>query len=255
MLKMSSSSSTMIIPTPPRIMCTVLDARPAVLTKALLTPSSHRATCGRLETLLGCWKRPGRPSTPNCVSSWTPAEGEEAAVRHTAVHGGSRNDGDSGSYFPLLATGGRMRYRGSNFNNPNLMYRDECDRRMRPGGGSKDGHDTRNSRDEDRPSSSYRDQSRDHRNSYASGSDQYQSYNSTSGGYNSHSEGGSQDQPRQAHSQFGQALLPPLPAGLQPLMAQQYAPQQPPLMGFVGQTPYPFASPPPPPPGIQPPRK
>lgn len=252
MLKMSSSSSTMIIPTPPRITCTVLDARPAVLTKALLTPSSRRATCGRLETLSGCWKRPGRPSTPNCVSSWTPAEGEEA-VRHTAQcmvaieMMGILEE----SCFPLLATGGRMRYRGSSSNNPNLMYRDECDRRMRPGGG----RDTRNSRDEDRPSSSYRDQSRDHRISYASGSDQYQSYNSASGGYNSHSGGVSQDQPRQAHGQFSQALLPPLSAGLQPLMAQQFAPQQPPLMGFVGQTPYPFASPPPPPPGLQPPRK
>uniref|UniRef100_A0A674NQY4 RNA helicase n=1 Tax=Takifugu rubripes TaxID=31033 RepID=A0A674NQY4_TAKRU len=134
--------------------------------------------------------------------------------------------------------GGRMRYRGSSSNNPNLMYRDECDRRMRPGGGgSKDGRDARNSRDEDRPSSSYRDQSRDHRNSYAAGSDQYQSYSSASGGYNSHSGGGGQEQPRQ------------------PLMAQQFAPQQPPLMGFVGQTPYSFASPPPPPPGLQPPRK
>uniref|UniRef100_A0A674MMK9 RNA helicase n=1 Tax=Takifugu rubripes TaxID=31033 RepID=A0A674MMK9_TAKRU len=152
--------------------------------------------------------------------------------------------------------GGRMRYRGSSSNNPNLMYRDECDRRMRPGGGgSKDGRDARNSRDEDRPSSSYRDQSRDHRNSYAAGSDQYQSYSSASGGYNSHSGGGGQEQPRQAHSQFSQALLPQLPAGLQPLMAQQFAPQQPPLMGFVGQTPYSFASPPPPPPGLQPPRK
>uniref|UniRef100_A0A674MH13 RNA helicase n=1 Tax=Takifugu rubripes TaxID=31033 RepID=A0A674MH13_TAKRU len=131
-----------------------------------------------------------------------------------------------------------------------------CDRRMRPGGGgSKDGRDARNSRDEDRPSSSYRDQSRDHRNSYAAGSDQYQSYSSASGGYNSHSGGGGQEQPRQAHSQFSQALLPQLPAGLQPLMAQQFAPQQPPLMGFVGQTPYSFASPPPPPPGLQPPRK
>lgn len=85
MLKMSSSSSTTTIPTPPRITCTALDARPAVLTKAPLTPSSRRATCGRLGTLSGCWKRPGRPSTPNCVSWWTPAEGGEVAVRHAAV--------------------------------------------------------------------------------------------------------------------------------------------------------------------------
>lgn len=149
-------------------------------------------------------------------------------------------------YFHLLFTGGRMRYRGSSSNNPNLMYRNECDRRMRPGGNSsKDGRDSRNNRDEDQPSSSYRDQSQDHRNSYASGSDQYQSYSSASGGYGG---GGGQDQPRQVHSQFSQALLPPLSGGLQPLMAQQFAAQQPPLMGFVGQTPYPFAAPPPPPP-------
>lgn len=146
-----------------------------------------------------------------------------------------------------------MRYRGSSSNNPNLMYRDECDRRMRPGGGSsssKDGfsRDNRNSRDDDRPSSSYRDRSRDHRNSFNSGSEQYQSYGSASGGYNSHGGGGGQD-----HSQFCQPPLLPPTGGLQPLMAQQFAPQQPPLMSFVGQTPYTFASPPPPPPGVQPP--
>lgn len=125
-----------------------------------------------------------------------------------------------------------------------MMYRDECDRRMRPGGGGKE---TRSGRDEDRPSSSssYRDQSRDLRNSYASGSDQYQSYNSAGGGYNSHAGAGAG---AGAQDQFSQALLPQLSAGLQPLMAQQFAPQQPPLMGFVGQTPYAFASPPPPPP-------
>lgn len=153
----------------------------------------------------------------------------------------------------LWATGGRMRYRGSSSNNPNLMYRDACDRRMRPsGGGGKDGRDAR---DDDHPSSSYRDQSQDPRNSYTSGSEQYQSYASAGGGYNSHGGGGGQDQPHQAHGQFSQALLPPLPVGLQPLMAQQFAPQQPALMGFVGQTPYAFASPPPPPPGISSPRK
>lgn len=150
-----------------------------------------------------------------------------------------------------------MRYRGSSSNNPNLMYRDECDRRMRPGGGSnsnsKDGfnRDNRNSRDDDRPS--YRDRSRDHRNSYNSGSEQYQSYGSAGGGFNSHGAGGGQDQP--SHSQFCQPPLPPPAGGLQPLMAQQFAPQQPPLMSFVGQTPYPFASPPPPPPGLPPPSK
>ncbi|XP_056228836.1 probable ATP-dependent RNA helicase DDX17 [Seriola aureovittata] len=167
--------------------------------------------------------------------------------------------------------GGRMRYRGSNSNNPNLMYQEECDRRMRSGGGgggSKDNRsgfsrDSRNSRDGDRStsssSSSYRDRSRDRRNSYNSGSDQYQSY-SGSGGYNSRSGsqsagGGGQDQSSQPQGQFGQLLPPPPPGGPQPLMAQQFAPPQAPLMGFMGPPPYPFASPPPPPPGPPPPRK
>ncbi|XP_049428249.1 probable ATP-dependent RNA helicase DDX17 [Epinephelus fuscoguttatus] len=167
--------------------------------------------------------------------------------------------------------GGRMRYRGSSSNNPNLMYQGECDRRMHGGGGSKDsrggfGRDSRNSRDGDRStssaSSSYRDRSRDHRNSYNSGSDQYQSYNS-GGGYNTRSggqSGGGQDQSNQQQGQFGQPPAPPPPppqssGGLQPLMAQQFVPPQPGLMGFMGQPPFPFASPPPPPPGPPPPRK
>ncbi|XP_070838510.1 probable ATP-dependent RNA helicase DDX17 [Chaetodon trifascialis] len=165
--------------------------------------------------------------------------------------------------------GGRMRYRGSSSNNPNLMYQEECDRRMRPGGGgggsSKDSRSgfSRNSHDGDRStsssSSSYRDRGRDRRNSYSSGSDQFQSYGS-SGGYNSRSGGqpsggGGQDPPSQPQVQFGQPPPPPSSGGPQPLMAQQFAPPQPPLMGFMGQPPYPFASPPPPPPGPPPPRK
>ncbi|XP_071770015.1 putative ATP-dependent RNA helicase DDX17 isoform X1 [Centroberyx gerrardi] len=161
--------------------------------------------------------------------------------------------------------GGRMRYRGSSSNNPNLMYQEECDRRMRSGGGgSKDGRsgfnrDSRSSRDGDRSSSSYRDRSRDGRSSYSSGSDQYQSYSGT-GGYASRSGGqssgsGGQDQSSQPQGQFGQPPPPPPAGGPQPLMAQQFAPLQPPLMGFIGQPPYPFAPPPPPPPGPPPPRK
>nr|XP_054599934.1 probable ATP-dependent RNA helicase DDX17 [Nothobranchius furzeri] len=151
--------------------------------------------------------------------------------------------------------GGRMRYRGSNANNPNLMYQDECDRRMRPGGGG--GKDNRGNfnRDEDR-SSSYRDRGRDHRNNYNSGSDQYQSYNNNSGGYNSRGPGhpGSvQDQSGQPQGQFSQGppIAPPS-GGPQPLMAQQFPPPQPPLMGFMGQPAYPFSSPPP---AAQPPHK
>ncbi|KAM9314152.1 putative ATP-dependent RNA helicase DDX17 [Pholidichthys leucotaenia] len=164
--------------------------------------------------------------------------------------------------------GGRMRYRGSNSNNPNLMYQDECDRRMRPGGGGKDGRSgfnrgnrdgDRNNRDGDR-SSSYRD--RDRRNNYNSGSDQYQNYNS-GGGYNnrgggqSGGGGGGQDQSGQPQGQFGQAPPPPPPpsGGPQPLMAQQFPPPQPPLMSFMGQPPYPFPSGPPPPQGPPPSRK
>ncbi|CAJ1053819.1 probable ATP-dependent RNA helicase DDX17 [Xyrichtys novacula] len=167
--------------------------------------------------------------------------------------------------------GGRMRYRGSSSNNPNLMYQDECDRRMRSGGGGGGGgkdsrsgfnRDSRNSRDGDRSSSSssYRDRSRDQRETYNSGSDQYQSY-SSSGGYNSRSAGqssggGGRDQSNQLQGPFVQPPPPPPPpsGGPQPLMAQQFAPPQPPLMGFMGQAPYVFSSPPPPP-GPPPPRK
>uniref|UniRef100_A0A7N8XPY4 RNA helicase n=1 Tax=Mastacembelus armatus TaxID=205130 RepID=A0A7N8XPY4_9TELE len=129
------------------------------------------------------------------------------------------------------------------------------------GGDSRSGF-SRHSRDGDRTtsssSSSYRDGSRDRRNSYNSGSDQYQSYNN-SGGYNTGglpSSGGVQDQPSQPQGQFGQPPpAPPPSGGPQPLMAQQFPPPQPPLMGFMGQPPYSFTSPPPPPPGPPLPRK
>uniref|UniRef100_A0A672IEK3 RNA helicase n=1 Tax=Salarias fasciatus TaxID=181472 RepID=A0A672IEK3_SALFA len=125
---------------------------------------------------------------------------------------------------------GRMRYRNSSSSNPNLMYQDECDRRMRTGGGGGGGGGgrsgfNRDGRNGDRSSSgsssSYRDRSRD-------GSDQYQSYG---GGFNSRGSG-----------QSGGS------AAAGPLMAQQFAPSQPPLMSFIGQPAYAFASPPPPPP-------
>ena len=177
----------------------------------------------------------------------------------------------------LCLTGGRMRYRGGNSNNPNLMFHSECDRRMRPGGGSggsgggssgssKDGRsgfnrDNRSSRDgghsNSSSSSSYRDRS-DRRNSFNSGSEQYQSYSGSSG-YNSRPNtqsagSGSQEPSGQPQGQFGQPPPPPVPTGgPMPLMAQPYALQQPPLLGFMGQPPYPFASPPPP--GPPPPRK
>ncbi|XP_059211647.1 probable ATP-dependent RNA helicase DDX17 [Centropristis striata] len=162
--------------------------------------------------------------------------------------------------------GGRMRYRTSNSNNPNYMFQGECDRRMP--GGAKDSRggfnrDSRNSRDGDRSttssSSSYRDRSRDHRNSY--NSDQYQSYGGGGGGgggYNPRSggqSGGGQDQSGQQQFVQPPPAPPPSSGGLQPLMAQQFAHPQPPLMGFIGQPPFPFAPAPPQPPGPAPPRK
>ncbi|XP_045069189.1 probable ATP-dependent RNA helicase DDX17 [Coregonus clupeaformis] len=170
--------------------------------------------------------------------------------------------------------GGRMRYRGSgsSANNPNMMFQDVCERRMRSdvggnkphsrgssfsrggrSGGGRDG-DTRSS-----SSSSYRDRSRDSRGGYGSGgADQYQSYGGGGGGgtqYSSRagvaanrapggSSGGGQNQSSQPQGVFGPA--PPPPAGPKPLMAQLMAPPQPPLMGFIGKPPYPFAPPPPP---------
>lgn len=148
--------------------------------------------------------------------------------------------------------GGRMRFRGNHSNNPNLMYQEETERRR----GSFN-HDGRNSRDGDR-SSSFRDRSRDRRGSY-NNSDQFQSYNST-GGYSSRSGGpsgggGGPDQSSQPQGQYSQPPPPPPSGAPQPLMAQQFPVPQPPLMGFMGQPPYPFSSPPPAPPVPQAPRK
>ncbi|KAJ8263952.1 hypothetical protein GJAV_G00143460 [Gymnothorax javanicus] len=179
--------------------------------------------------------------------------------------------------------GGRSRYRptGSSSNNPNLMYQEECDRRMRGVGGkdSRDGRGGGGGRDGDRSSSSssYRDRSgRDSRGggSYGSGSnssssyggsgDQYQSYNSSGGSqYNSrgasHQGGGTnsvpsggtgsgQEQAAQQQGQFGRPGQPPPPqTGPVPLMAQQFNPPQP-IMGFIPQGPFQFAPVPPPPP-------
>uniref|UniRef100_A0A8C1WRM9 RNA helicase n=1 Tax=Cyprinus carpio TaxID=7962 RepID=A0A8C1WRM9_CYPCA len=155
--------------------------------------------------------------------------------------------------------GGRMRYRANNStsNNPNLMYQDECDRRIRG----------------DHMSSSYRDRSRDGRNNYNSGpsynsggGDQFQScagggggqYGSRGGG--SHPGGGGsggaggQDQAGPPQGLFGAPPPTPQPGpSPQPLMAQQFPPPPQPIMGFMGTGPYPFASPPPPLP--PPPRK
>ncbi|XP_042249944.1 probable ATP-dependent RNA helicase DDX17 isoform X1 [Thunnus maccoyii] len=157
--------------------------------------------------------------------------------------------------------GGRPRFRGgSNSNNPNLMYQDECDRRMRSVGGgsstkdsrgsssySRDSRDSRggSTRDGDRPSSSssssYRERSsRDGGRSYNSSSNSYNQYqnNSSSSQYSS-SRGGS------GSGGGGVGQAPPSSSGPQPLMAQQFNPPQP-MMGLMGHSPFQFAPPPPP---------
>ncbi|CAK6975199.1 probable ATP-dependent RNA helicase DDX17 isoform X1 [Scomber scombrus] len=153
--------------------------------------------------------------------------------------------------------GGRPRFRaGSNSKNPNLMYQDECDRRMRSVEGGSSTKESRSSysrssrdsrggstRDGDRSSSSssssYRDRSsRDGGRSYSSSSNSYNQYqnNSSSSQYSS-SRGGS------GSGGVGQA--PSSSSAPQPLMAQQFNPPQP-MMGLMGHSPFQFAPPPPP---------
>uniref|UniRef100_A0A3Q2YRA6 RNA helicase n=1 Tax=Hippocampus comes TaxID=109280 RepID=A0A3Q2YRA6_HIPCM len=176
--------------------------------------------------------------------------------------------------------GGRPRFRGSSTsNNPNLMYQDECDRRMRSvgggsGGGSsakdgrgsssssrdtRDGRDSRDardsrgssSRDGDRlssssSSSSYRDRgSRNGGHSYGSNSSSYQKGSSNSSSSSTSQYSG----PRGGSSAVGGEAVPvPLPSsGPQPLMAQQFDPPQP-AVGLMGHSTFQFPQPPPPPP-------
>ncbi|KAM6956979.1 putative ATP-dependent RNA helicase DDX17 [Aplochiton taeniatus] len=177
-------------------------------------------------------------------------------------------------------SGGRSRFRGggggsssSDSNNPNLMYQDECDRRMRSvGGGGKDTRGNgsssrsfnRDSRDADRSSSSssssYRDRSsRDAGRSCGSSSagsshDQCQSSSSSNSNSSSSSSShyissrGSSGSGGSVGAQGQPAPLPP--PGPRPLMAQQFTPAQP-IMGLMGHTPFQFVPPPPPlaPPG------
>ncbi|XP_023144473.2 probable ATP-dependent RNA helicase DDX17 isoform X2 [Amphiprion ocellaris] len=160
--------------------------------------------------------------------------------------------------------GGRSRFRGnSNSNNPNLMYQDECERRMRSVGGggsskdnrgnsnySRDSRDGRggNSRDGDRSSSSsssYRDRSsRDGGRSYSSSSSSYDGYqNSNSSSSSSGQYSSSRGSSGSGGSGVGQTPAPS--SGPQPLMAQQFNPPQP-MMGLMGHSPFQFAAPPPP---------
>ncbi|XP_076021154.1 putative ATP-dependent RNA helicase DDX17 [Genypterus blacodes] len=114
--------------------------------------------------------------------------------------------------------GGRPRFRGtSSSNNPNLMYQDECERRLRTvSGGSS--------------SSSSRDGGRGHSSSSNSYS---QHQNNSSRGSGSGVSGAGQN--------------PPPASGPQPLMAQQFSPPQPMIVGLMGHSPFQFAPPPPPP--------
>ncbi|KAM6966608.1 putative ATP-dependent RNA helicase DDX17 [Tautogolabrus adspersus] len=135
--------------------------------------------------------------------------------------------------------GGRPRFRGgSNSNNPNLMYQNECDSR----GSEAYGRDSRggSSRNRERSSSSsssYRDRSsRDGGRSYNSASNSYNQYQSNSSSKSSSGSGG------------GVIQAPPPSSGPQPLMAQQFKPPQP-MMGLMGHSPFQFAPPPSPPSG------
>ncbi|KAM9779961.1 putative ATP-dependent RNA helicase DDX17 [Neosynchiropus ocellatus] len=111
--------------------------------------------------------------------------------------------------------GGRARFR-SNANNPNLMYQDKCERRMRSsGGGSRDG---RSSRDGERSSSSSYRERRD-----GTHGSHFQNNGSTG------TSGGNVA-----------SALPPV-AAPQPLMAQQFNPPRP-MMGLMSHSPFQFAS-------------
>ncbi|XP_061685356.1 probable ATP-dependent RNA helicase DDX17 isoform X2 [Syngnathoides biaculeatus] len=143
-------------------------------------------------------------------------------------------------------SGGRMHYRGSSFNNPNTMYQDQCQRRMRSREGTDSSRVSRFGRTDDRPSSSYGDRYRD-RSTSGHSSDQHQDYR---GGHNSNLSGGlsasgeGMDHSSHLQGQFAQPHPPSLPpGGPQPLMPQPYAPPQPPLVGFVEQPPYQFNTP------------
>ncbi|XP_041812265.1 probable ATP-dependent RNA helicase DDX17 [Chelmon rostratus] len=151
--------------------------------------------------------------------------------------------------------GGRPRFRGSsNSNNPNLMYQDECDRRMRSVGGGGSTKDSRGSssysrggsnRDGERSSSSsssYRDRSsRDGGRNYGSSSNSYDQYQNNN---NSSSSSGQYSSSRASSGSGGGGAgqAPPTSSGPQPLMAQQFNPPQP-MMGLMGHSPFQFAAP------------
>ncbi|KAK2833794.1 hypothetical protein Q5P01_017683 [Channa striata] len=140
--------------------------------------------------------------------------------------------------------GGRPRFRGSsNSNNPNLMYQDECERRMRSAAGgstSKDCHGSSSysrdgregsSREGERSSSSYRDRS---------STDGGRSSSSRTNSYNQYKTSNSSSSRGVSRSGSGGAGQAPPSSGPQPLMAQQFNPPQP-MMGLMGHSPFQFA--------------
>uniref|UniRef100_A0A8C3GB02 RNA helicase n=1 Tax=Cyclopterus lumpus TaxID=8103 RepID=A0A8C3GB02_CYCLU len=150
--------------------------------------------------------------------------------------------------------GGRPRFRsGSNSNNPNLMYQEECDGRMRSVGGSgssakdgrgssysRDGRDGRrgSSRDGERSSSSS-SSDRDRRDGGRSSSSNDQYQNNSSSQYSSSRSGS-------GSGGTGVGQTPPCSlSGPQTLMAKQFNPPQP-MMGLMGHSPFQFVSPLPP---------
>ncbi|KAK6311787.1 hypothetical protein J4Q44_G00174510 [Coregonus suidteri] len=168
--------------------------------------------------------------------------------------------------------GGRSRYSGnsSNANNPNLMYQDECNRRMRTvSGGSKDSRgssggtgnssssfsrDIRgggSSRAGDRSSSSsssYRDRgSRDSRSYGSNSSSSYDQYQSGSSQYKSGSSewGAGSVSGAVWFSQQVQSAPSNPHQGHSPSWPRRFTPAQP-MMGLMGHSPFQFAPPPPP---------
>ncbi|KAM8844449.1 putative ATP-dependent RNA helicase DDX17 isoform 1-T2 [Spinachia spinachia] len=142
------------------------------------------------------------------------------------------------------AGGGRPRFCSGSDSNPNLMYQDECERRMRPAGSGsdKDSRSSRNgrrgsSRDGERSSSSssssYRDRRDGGRSCGSSSYDHFQTSSSSTSSQCSSSGSGA----------GGVVPFPPSTSVPQPLM-QFNLPQ--PMMGLMGHAPFQFAPPLPP---------
>lgn len=135
--------------------------------------------------------------------------------------------------------GGRPRFR-SNSNNPNLMYQDECERRMRSTGGGSSTKESRGSRDSRGGSSHNRSSSSSYRDRSISSRDGGRGYGSSSSSYSQYQNSSSS----RSSSAAGPAPAPP-PLGPQPLMAQQFNPPQS-MMGLMRHSPFQFAPQPPP---------